>query len=68
MEQIDGTLFILAEKQKRFSVPRRLRWFREQGTHPSEAVHMFKFVTLAFPVDWFHCTFHALGESVCTVF
>ena len=42
-------------KQIWFSALRKLLRFREQGSHPSEAVHMFKVILLLpFPAVWFH--------------
>ena len=63
-QQIGVTFFM--PKQIWFSVPRRLLWFREQGAHPSEAVHMFKLVLLLpFPADWIHSHLPHAWVKVC---
>ena len=48
-------------KQIWFSALRKLLCFREQGSHPSEAVHMFKVICSFSPPFGFTLACHTLG-------
>ena len=60
--QISSRLVPFMPKQIWFSALRKLLWFREQGSHPSEAVHMFKVIcSCLFPPFGFTLAYHTLG-------